>query len=78
MDPAGRTSRLNALAKRLTTNKVSMDVLKEWGMTMNPKLVEIKGRMMAPEEIYVGKNQRNRDGKFVYSVENADWSGGDI
>lgn len=88
MAPKNRVDRLMGLSRRLThDSKEGIEDLKEWGMRIDPNLLEVKGRVLDPEKIFFeGKqfNPNNYEGcrEFTYNRwptgkdPGADWSHG--
>uniref|UniRef100_A0A0K8TM02 Piwib n=1 Tax=Tabanus bromius TaxID=304241 RepID=A0A0K8TM02_TABBR len=65
--PDMRIERLKAFNRRLLKSEQSVNVLKEWQMSLDPNLVEFKGRMLKPENIVFGEGSK-------VPAENADWT----
>lgn len=68
LNPDRRIERLRTFNNRLHNSKASMDVFSLWNMKLDTNLVEIPGRVLAPEKIFFG-NQH----KFLCD-RNADWT----
>lgn len=51
LNPDRRIERLLMFNKRLQEQSNSMKVLKDWNMTLDSKLVELKGRVIDPQQI---------------------------
>ena len=67
MDPSTRAATLMKLSSRLTGQQDIRDELKSWNMEFSPKLMELKGRLLPPEQI-------NLRTKVSYQSSNADWT----
>uniref|UniRef100_T1GQW8 PAZ domain-containing protein n=1 Tax=Megaselia scalaris TaxID=36166 RepID=T1GQW8_MEGSC len=68
LNPDRRIERLLMFNKRLQEQSNSMKVLKDWNMTLDSKLVELKGRVIDPQQIVF------LDRKKVSAGEQADWT----
>lgn len=58
LTPALRIQKLMAYNKRLQTTPASIAVFKDWQLGLDQTLVEVKGRILNPEKIVFGNNQR--------------------
>lgn len=56
LSPSARIQRLMAYNQRLQKTKASIDVLKDWNLTLDPNLVEVNGRILKNEKIIFGRN----------------------
>ncbi|EDW63285.1 protein piwi [Drosophila virilis] len=68
MNPGRRIERLQTFNRRLQTTADSVKVLKDWNMQLDDKLIEVQGRVIAPQRIVF--NNRSR----VSAGDNADWT----
>lgn len=67
MNPGRRIERLQTFNRRLQTTADSVKVLKDWNMQLDDKLIEVQGRVIAPQRIVF--NNRSRyvsELRFIY------------
>jgi len=67
MDPGNRVNRLQGFMRRLGQSTEVKEAFDKWGMKLDPQMVEVKGRMLKSEELFLANN------KFTVEA-NADWS----
>ena len=68
-EPAVRVRSLKTFANRIADNPETKKMLEEWKLAFNRDLVQLRARLMEPEEIRGAGSS-----KFKYKVDNADWS----
>lgn len=57
MNPSRRIDRLRTFNQRLQTTPESVKVLTDWNMKLDEKLVEVQGRLIAPQKIVFNSNR---------------------
>lgn len=57
MNPSRRIDRLRTFNQRLQTTPESVRVLTDWNMKLEEKLVELQGRVIAPQKIVFNSNR---------------------
>lgn len=57
MNPSRRLDRLRTFNQRLQTTPESVKVLTDWNMKLDEKLVEVQGRLIAPQKIVFNSNR---------------------
>lgn len=58
MGPQARIERLRHFNRRLAATQVETPVFSEWGLDLEPQLVQVKGRTLKPESVLFGNNKR--------------------
>lgn len=58
MNPGQRIERLLHFNRRLYAQKDSMETLSEWQLNLDKDLVQIKGRQIAAQKIFLGNDQK--------------------
>lgn len=54
LTPSARIKRLMAYNNRLQSTSASIAVLKDWNLSLDPNLVEVRGRILNNEKIIFG------------------------
>ncbi|XP_060658910.1 protein piwi [Drosophila nasuta] len=67
LNPARRIDRLRTFNRRLQTTPESVRVLNDWNMKLDENLVEIQGRIIAPQKILFLNNR-------ISAGDQADWT----
>lgn len=67
-DPVKRTQVLKKFAERLNTQPEVNEDMKAWNLALGKSLVELRARILEPEQILGAKNS-----SASYKVDNADW-----
>ncbi|KAH8403084.1 hypothetical protein KR222_004302, partial [Zaprionus bogoriensis] len=67
MNPSRRIDRLRTFNQRLQTTADSVKVLTDWNMKLDESLVEVRGRLIAPQKIVFNANR-------VSAGDRADWT----
>lgn len=56
--PTGRIERLLRFNNRLQGTPDSMACFRDWRMNLSRELVDVKARVLPPETIFLGRNQK--------------------
>ena len=57
LNPVRRVERLRTFNRRLQTTAESVKVLTDWHMTLDQNLVEVQGRVIAPQKIVFSRER---------------------
>ena len=66
MAPNKRVEAIQKFSTRMTSKREVVDELEKWGMQLNPSIKTLKGRLLAPEKVYLKT-------EYTYHSSNADW-----
>lgn len=68
--PADRARQIIEFSKRLLNEPKAKETLNDWGLQLNPRLVEVDARVLPPENIYVGNDKTYSAGPDVNWTRN--------
>ena len=66
MAPNKRVEAIQKFSTRMTSVSEVIDELEKWGMVLNSNIKTLKGRLLAPEKIFLKT-------EYTYHSRNADW-----
>ena len=66
MAPNKRVEAIQKFSTRMTSVSEVIDELEKWGMKLNSNIKTLKGRLLAPEKIFLKT-------EYTYHSRNADW-----
>lgn len=74
MNPGQRIKRLLDFNERMNAKPESMDTLSEWQLNFDSELVQVKGRQIAGQKIFLGNKQKWETERMSKDGENSEFN----